>query len=37
MNGVPANARDGVAVKDERTLEITAREDSELVLVDVAD
>jgi redox-sensitive bicupin YhaK (pirin superfamily) len=36
VNGVRANARDGVAVHDEQTLTITALEDSELVLVDVA-
>lgn len=36
VNGVRANARDGVAVHDEQTLTITALEDSELVLVDAA-
>lgn len=36
INGVRANARDGVAVQDERTLTITALDDSELVLVDAA-
>ena len=36
INGVRANARDGVAVRDERTLTITALDDSELVLVDAA-
>ncbi len=34
VNGVRANARDGVAISDERSLEIVALEDSELVLVD---
>ncbi len=36
VNGVSANARDGVAVKDVAEISITAREDSELVLVDAA-
>jgi redox-sensitive bicupin YhaK (pirin superfamily) len=36
VNGAAAQARDGIAVKDEAALEITAREDSEVVLVDVA-
>ena len=36
VNGVAANARDGVAVKDVAEISITAREDSELVLVDAA-
>ncbi|UVJ46256.1 pirin family protein [Pseudomonas sp. LS1212] len=36
VNGVRAAARDGVAVEDERTLRVTAVEDSEIVLVDVA-
>ena len=36
VNGVPANARDGVAIKDVAEISITAREDSELVLVDAA-
>ncbi len=35
VNGVPANARDGVAVADEDGLEIAAVEDAEIVLVDV--
>ena len=36
VNGVAANARDGVAIKDVAEIAITAREDSELVLVDAA-
>jgi redox-sensitive bicupin YhaK (pirin superfamily) len=36
VNGVTANARDGVAVEDERVLRVTAINDSEIVLVDVA-
>jgi quercetin 2,3-dioxygenase len=36
VNGVRVNARDGVAIHDEARLEITALEDSELVLVDAA-
>jgi quercetin 2,3-dioxygenase len=36
VNGVRVNARDGVAIRDEATLKITALEDSELVLVDAA-
>jgi redox-sensitive bicupin YhaK (pirin superfamily) len=36
VNGVFANARDGVAIRDEAKLKITALEDSELVLVDAA-
>ena len=35
VNGVAAEARDGVAIADEDTVTITAREDSEIVLVDV--
>ncbi len=35
VNGVPAKARDGVAVADEATVEIHAVEDAEIVLVDV--
>jgi redox-sensitive bicupin YhaK (pirin superfamily) len=34
VNGVVVNARDGVAIRDEARLKITALEDSELVLVD---
>ena len=36
VNGVRANARDGVAISDENNLTITALADSELVLVDAA-
>jgi hypothetical protein len=36
VNGVVANTRDGVPVVDERELTITATEDAEVVLVDVA-
>ena len=36
INGVRVNARDGVAIRDEAQLRITALEDSELVLVDAA-
>jgi quercetin 2,3-dioxygenase len=36
VNGVPANARDGVAVKDVAEIAITAKEDAEIVLVDAA-
>jgi redox-sensitive bicupin YhaK (pirin superfamily) len=36
INGVSVNARDGVAIRDEAKLTITALEDSELVLVDAA-
>jgi redox-sensitive bicupin YhaK (pirin superfamily) len=36
INGVRVNARDGVAIRDEAQLKITALEDSELVLVDAA-
>lgn len=36
VNGVRANARDGVAIRDEATLTITALEDAEIVLVDAA-
>ena len=35
VNGVPAKARDGVAVSDESAIEIHAVEDAEIVLVDV--
>jgi len=34
VNGVEANARDGLAIGDEDTISITAIEDSEVVLVD---
>ena len=36
VNGVRANARDGVAISNEPNLRITALEDSELVLVETA-
>lgn len=36
VNGIAAEARDGVAVRDEEVLSFTASEDSEIVLVDVA-
>ncbi|WP_312936048.1 pirin family protein [Pseudomonas sp.] len=36
VNGLRANARDGVAVEQEPVLRVTAIEDSEIVLVDVA-
>ena len=36
INGIRVNARDGVAIRDEAQLKITALEDSELVLVDAA-
>ena len=36
VNGLRAQARDGVAVVDETVLRVTAIEDSEIVLVDVA-
>ena len=36
VNGIFANARDGVAISDEAKLTITALEDTELVLVDAA-
>jgi quercetin 2,3-dioxygenase len=36
VNGIGVNARDGVAIRDEAELTITALEDSELVLVDAA-
>jgi redox-sensitive bicupin YhaK (pirin superfamily) len=36
VNGVAVNARDGLAIRDEDRLSITALEDSELVLVDAA-
>ncbi len=34
VNGVEAQARDGIAIADEATVKVTALEDSELVLVD---
>ncbi|NBA96716.1 pirin family protein [Pseudomonas sp. R5(2019)] len=36
INGLRASARDGVAVEDESVLRVTAIQDSEIVLVDVA-
>ena len=36
INGVSANARDGVAISDTETLTVTALEDAELVMVDAA-
>lgn len=36
VNGVSAKARDGVAIRDEAEIAITANEDSEVVLVDAA-
>ncbi|TCZ63195.1 pirin family protein [Roseicella aquatilis] len=36
VNGVALSARDGAGIVDETTIEITAREDAELVLVEVA-
>jgi redox-sensitive bicupin YhaK (pirin superfamily) len=36
VNGLRAQARDGIAVADERVLRVTALEDSEIVLVDLA-
>ena len=36
VNGVSVNARDGIAIRDEAELTVTALEDSELVLVDAA-
>jgi quercetin 2,3-dioxygenase len=35
VNGITAEARDGVAIRDEEVLRITALEDSELVLVEM--
>ena len=37
VNGVAAEARDGIAIRDEDNIMITAREDAELVMVEVAD
>jgi len=36
INGVEANARDGIAISDTETLSVTALEDAELVMVDAA-
>ncbi len=37
VNGVEAEARDGLAIREEGAISITAREDAELVMVEVAD
>ncbi len=36
INGVVAAAGDGVAISDESLLKVSAQQDSEIVLVDVA-
>lgn len=36
INGVAANARDGIAISDTETVSVTALEDAELVMVDAA-
>ena len=36
VNGVKAKARDGLAIRDEDVIRVTALEDAELVLVDAA-
>jgi len=36
VNGAAANARDGIAIRDEASVTITATEDAELVMVEVA-
>ncbi len=36
VNGVTLNARDGAAIREEKTLRITALQDAEIVLVDTA-
>lgn len=36
INGIAANARDGVAISDTETLTVTALQDAELVMVDAA-
>jgi hypothetical protein len=36
INGVAADARDGIAIRDEARIEVTALEDSEVLLVDSA-
>ena len=36
VNGVQASAGDGLAIRDERLLQVSAQQDSEIVLVDVA-
>jgi len=37
VNGVAAGARDGIAIRDEAEIVITAREDAELVMVEAAE
>ncbi|MCA3425825.1 MAG: hypothetical protein INF34_03905, partial [Roseomonas sp.] len=37
VNGVEASARDGIAIRAENAITITASEDAELVMVEVAD
>jgi len=34
VNGVPLNARDGAAIRDEAEITISAKDDAELVMVD---
>ena len=34
VNGVKASARDGIAIRDEEIVRVTALEDAEIVLVD---
>jgi redox-sensitive bicupin YhaK (pirin superfamily) len=36
VNGIAVGARDGAAIRDDETIRVTANEDSEVVLVDVA-
>ncbi len=36
VNGVRSDARDGVAIRDEEELHVTALDDAEIVLVDAA-
>jgi redox-sensitive bicupin YhaK (pirin superfamily) len=36
VNGLPVGARDGVAIKDEEVVTVTAVEDSEIVMVDAS-
>lgn len=37
VNGIAAGARDGVAIREEEAITITAQDDAELVMVEVAD
>lgn len=37
VNGIAADARDGIAIREESAITITAAEDAELVMVEVAD